>query len=311
MDRHTLIITLLLSATAASADTQYSPHKLEKNWLDNTHGFIVHHADNIAEWFDGFFGDARMEEEAPYSTVRLRLEAAWDENSDFDHDISLRGKIRLPKLNKRLSLLFQDDDEDSRDELNVDEQDSPDDVALQYTAREKNNYRIDTKLGLTSSLDPKASIRYRYRRPVNDDIFGRFSTEVGYKGGDGAALRNRLDFDKTLDAKRVLSWNNRADWKEDEHGVEWSTSLVLNRRLSHKQAIAYYLSVAGQTQPESDGLDNSYGLGLRYRQNIFRPWLFYEVQPNYRWAKYENHSSRDGAAGIFFRLEAVFEREDK
>ncbi len=301
-------IALLISATAVAEEAKPTTTENDNAWLDSTHGFVVHHADNIAEWFDGFFGDSRMEEEAPYSTVRLRLEGSWDEDNDFEDDISLRGKIRLPALNKRLSLLFQDDEDDSRDDLNVDEQDSPDDVALQFTAAEKKHYRIDTKLGLTSSGNPKGSVRYRHRHPVTDELIRRFSVEAGYKGGEGASSRTRLEFDKIMDEKRVLSWNNKVDWEEEEHGVDWNSSLALNQRLSDKQAIAYYISVNGQTQPEPEAVDNSFGVGFRYRQNVLRPWLYYEIQPYYRWNKYEDHSDRDGVAGVKLRLEAVFER---
>src|SRR5690606_10372636 len=80
-------------------------------WLDTGHDYIIENADNIAEWMDNFFGVNRAEEEAPYSTLRLRTEQEWDEIDGWDSGLSLRGKVHLPKLNKRVALLFSDDDE--------------------------------------------------------------------------------------------------------------------------------------------------------------------------------------------------------
>src|SRR5690606_447500 len=63
---------------AASEEDADSP------WLDTGHEYIVENADNIAEWMDNFFGVNRAEEEAPYSTLRLRTEQEWDEIDGWD-----------------------------------------------------------------------------------------------------------------------------------------------------------------------------------------------------------------------------------
>src|SRR5690606_29294474 len=82
--------------TTPQADTSEPPGSDEESfkWLDSSHSYVVEHADNIAEWMNNFFGDVRTEEEAPYSTLRLRLEQEWDEEDQFDSDIKLRGKDR-------------------------------------------------------------------------------------------------------------------------------------------------------------------------------------------------------------------------
>src|SRR5690606_3330243 len=217
-----------------------------------------------------------------YSTLRLRTEQEWDEIDGWDSGLSLRGKVHLPKLNKRVALLFSDDDElTGADDLLIDRQDSPDDVALQVTARERKHYRVDFKVGLRSSLHPKASMRYRYEYPLMETLIGRFSEEVLYRGDDGFGSRTRVEFDKILGENKVVQWYNRVDWEEEENGLSWNTGVSLNRRLSDKRAIGYYVAASGDTHP--DYFTTSYGLGLRYRQNIYKHWLFAEVQPSDHW----------------------------
>lgn len=294
-----------LAGTALAEEGSGTPNGV---WLDESRDYVVHHADNIAVWMDNFFGVSRVEEEAPYSTLRLRIEQEWEEIDGWDSGLSLRGKVHLPGLNQRLALLFSDEDERTgSDDLLIDRQDSPDDVALQYTARERNNHRLDFKLGLRSSLHPKVSARYRYEHPFQQDLIGRFSEEVIYRTDDGFASQTRVELDKILSDDRVIQWYNRLNWEEDEPGVSWRTGFALNRRLSDKRALSYFVSAGGETKPSH--YTSSYGLGVRYRQRVYRQWLYAEIQPAYHWRRPHYEDSRRGSASILLRLDAVFTRE--
>lgn len=304
------VLLLFAQAVWGEAPQQVAePSPDDSIWLDTSREYVVDKADNIAIWMDNFFGVSRVDEEAPYSTLRLRAEQEWDEMEGWDTGLKLRGKVHLPKLNKRVSLLFSDDDDDKtgNDDLLIDKQNSPDDVALQYTARERKNYRVDFKVGLRSSLHPKTSVRYRYEHAVAKNLLGRFSQEALYRGDDGFGSRTRLDFDKILGDHRVLQWYNRLEWEEEESGLSWDTGLALNRRIGEHSALGYYVALSGKTDP--DHYSDGYGFGMRYRQNIYKDWLFAEVQPNYFWRRDEFEDSREGAAAIMFRLEAVFTRD--
>lgn len=287
----------------------FAAESQEKNGarLDASHDYVVERADSIAVWMDSFFGVSRVEEEAPYSTLRLRTELEWDELDGWDSGLSLRGKVHLPRLNKRLSLLFSDDDHTGTESLPIDTQDSPNDIALQYTARERKHYRVDFKMGLRSSLHPKVSARYRYEYPLRPDLLGRFSEEVLYRTDDGFASRTRFELDKIVSEDKVVQWYNRLNWEEDEPGVSWRTGISFNRRLSDKRALSYFIAAGGETKP--DHYTTSYGFGMRYRQNIYRRWLFAEVQPGYHWRRPEFEDNRTGSASILLRLDAVFTRD--
>lgn len=301
-------VLMMLCQAAVAEEPQQSPPENNGVWLDSSHDYVVHHADNIASWMDNFFGVSRVEEEAPYSTLRLRMEQEWDELDGWDSGLSLRGKVHLPKLNKRFALLFSDDDERTgTDSLLIDRQDSPDDIALQYTARERKRYRVDFKVGLRSSLHPKVSGRYRYEYPLRPDLIGRFSEEILYRTDDGFASRTRFELDKIISENKVIQWYNRVNWDEDEPGVSWRTGISFNRRLSEKRALSYFLAAGGETKPSH--YTSSYGVGIRYRQNIYRHWLFAEVQPAYHWRRPEFEDSRSGSASILLRLDAVFTRD--
>lgn len=303
-----LLVVATVSILHQGASAEEEAADLDRPWLDQSHDYVSDQADNLAAWMDSFFGVNRVDEEAPYSTLRLRLEPEWDEMDGWDTGISLRGKVHLPNLNKRVSLLFSDDDERTgSDDLLIDRQNAPDDIALQLTARERKNDRLDFKIGLRSTLHPKTSVRYRYEKPLSEGIIGRLSQEALYRTDDGFAAETRADLDTILDEDKVLQWTNRLRWFEDESGLSWNTGLSLNRRLSNDRVLGYYLAIAGATEPGY--YTRSYGFGLRYRQNIFRKWLFAELQPSYFWRRDEFEDRREGSAAILLRLEAVFTRD--
>jgi hypothetical protein len=303
-----LLLAGSMLGTLAKAWAGESPPALDRPWLDDSHEYISGTADNLATWMDSFFGVNRVDEEAPYSTLRLRVEPEWDELDGWDTGLSLRGKVHLPNLNKRVSLLFSDDDERTgSDDLLIDRQNAPDDIALQLTARERKNDRIDFKLGLRSTLSPKMSVRYRYQTSLSETVIGRLSQEAIYRTDDGFASETRADLDTILGDDKVLQWTNRLRWFEDEPGVGWNTGLSLNRRLSNNRVLGYYTAISGATEPGY--YTRSYGFGLRYRQNIFREWLFAELQPSYFWRRDEFEDRRQGSAAILLRLEAVFTRD--
>lgn len=295
---------------SSAVDSATTAPDNEKHWVDHSRDYVATRADSLTVWMDSFFGEPREDEEAPYSNLRLRLEQGWDEVEGADTGVRLRGKVHLPALNHRLSLLFNDDDGDNRsDDLFIDEREQKDDVALQYKIREHVRDRLDFKLGLRSSLDPKASLRYRYRYPYREDIIGRFTEEIYYRGDDGFGAKTRVDIERALDDSRVLELRNLFEWGESTDGVDWSSSLSLNKRLASDRAIIYYISVSGVTRPET--LNTGYGIGIRYRESFFRPWLFYEVQPGYSWRRPTLDDNREGAAEIVLRLEAFLKDESR
>jgi hypothetical protein len=71
--------------------------------------------------------------------------------------------------------------------------------------------------------------------------------------------------------------------------------------LSTKKAVEYEWVNIFQTQPVNELTEVD--LRIRYRQQIWRRWLFFEVAPQYRFPR---DRSFEATPGILFRLEAMF-----
>ena len=109
-----LIIAALCLPVGAWAEVDEA-----RSWLDAGRELGASSADSAAQWLDDFWGDSALVEEAPRSRLRLRLEHSWEDGDKNDSGVSLRGKLILPKMSQRLSLLFSDDDF-NQDEIDVD-----------------------------------------------------------------------------------------------------------------------------------------------------------------------------------------------
>ena len=83
------------------------------------------------------------------------------------------------------------------------------------------------------------------------------------------------------------------------------TSLVLFHRINEKSALSYESSINGITKPYA--LTTDYRLGIRYRRNIYRKWLFYEIAPQVTWPKLSSTDERHSVFAATFRLEVFFE----
>ena len=87
-------------------------------------------------------------------------------------------------------------------------------------------------------------------------------------------------------------------------GRKWASSLVLYQHLSDKSAFSYESSTSSVSEPEKYTTNTR--LGVRYRQNFYRKWLFYELVPAVNWPRPLVTDVRNEAWEFMFRLEINF-----
>ncbi len=284
------------------------PNEPPITWVDTSHTAITNQAQALTEWMDAFFGDPNYNLEQAESFLRLEFIQQWDEEDGSDFNLRLRGKVQLPQISKRLNLVFQDDDEE--DGLTEEERQQEDQVGLQYKLREKSRSRVDVTLGWSSD-GPRPGVRYRYEDSLNDRTSYRYLQRLQHDSGDGFYTTGRFDINHILDENKILRWGNRGLWGEETEGVEWRTALSLRQRhkLDTKRPVAinYFTSINGVTRPDS--FVKNYRLGLLWRRQIYRDYLFFEVEPAYNYRRRTLEEEREPAWSVVLRLEVALERD--
>ncbi len=314
LDQSCSFFTWLMTAAVNLLVSEGAWGQPNPSWVDNSHGYVTQKADAVTRWVDSYFGGTEVDQETAYSRLRLRFINNWDEREANDVRVSLGGKVNLPALSRRLDLVFQGDD--PTDSINGRDDPSQTPVGLQYQLNSDKAdalSRFDLTVGLSSS-GPRPGLKYRYNHQVSPVDTVHFTQRLQYELGDGAQTSSRLDIDHVLDDNQLLTSFSRVFAGEGSEGVEWSTSVAHIARwttatdspvAAREHATMIYAGLSGQTQPES--YVSNYRLGVRYRRQTYRDYLFVELEPSYNWRIDTPGLPREGAWRLELRFEFLFE----
>lgn len=305
-----LAIVLLAPASLALAqdDAEEDDGFFGLGWLDTTQSYSSSKADALAQQLDRFFGVERSDLEAAYSSLRLIPEIRWHENDDFEGRLRLRGRLHLPRIDERLSLVFSEDQGEGTsyyDQNSLFRESQSTRVNMEVNLQNKERYRFDFRVGLRSSLKLRTSVRFRYEAPLTTSVANRLSQTVYFIDGKGLGSFTQYQVDHGLSDVSLLRWSNEYRREEKLDGDEWSTSFTYQKRHSNTTGTSYFLRIASNTDYDYVEL---YQVGMRWRGNIARPWLFWEFSPGYQWEKTSDTASRDGSLFTSLSLEMAIGR---
>ena len=285
------------------------PSDPEENWLDSSHSYATEQAQALTEWMDAYFGEPNYELEAAESLLRLDFTTDWDEQDGTNNNVRLRGKIQLPRISKRLNLVFSDDEGDEVDS-DLDERDRNSGFGLLYRVSEGDHSRFDLTMGINWNR-VRPGVRYRYQGALSDVSTYRFTQRLQYDNNERAFGTSQIELNRVLDENTLLRWNNRAVYGQETNGTEWVTRLSLFQRhkiVDHKRqlGISYFGSVNGYTDPD---YVKNYQLGVLFRRQVYRKYLFLEVEPAYNYRKENEDAKRQFGWSIALRLQVALERD--
>ena len=250
----------------------------ESTWYDSAHAYMNTAFCEPAVWFDDFFASDRALEEPAGSYVRWRNDFVQVEGQGYDFNTNLNFSVELPKISSKLRLIFEgDEDQDLQDVLpggQAEAQDS--NLGLLVDVKDTDR----SKFNISFSAKPRIRLRYRYTWPVRDDFLIRFTQEVQNEEGTNGA-RTRLDFEKALLPLKLFRSTTEVFVTEEFNGADVSQAFTLFQRITRKSSVSYETGAVGITRPQRRV--TNYRIGVRYRQNIHRDWLFFEVTPDITW----------------------------
>ncbi|NOY15857.1 MAG: hypothetical protein GXP23_02780 [Gammaproteobacteria bacterium] len=290
--------------------------------ISKSFGFVLNKSHQFANWVDRFFDDDRTK--GIKNTTRMKL-SYWvyrEEESKYDDsDLSFNIRIKLPRTAKRVQFVITNDPDEnlanSRSGGVFPDQQRNDETTagfrffdlLGFTDKIVGEFTTSMAVGFSSG---KLTFRVEPRYIYTHD-FGTWSTtflqKIRWHSRDKWRTETRLDFDRALSKKYFLRFNNEILWeqKQDDYdGIEFRPRVVLSRRFSDKQALLYEWNNLFRSKP--DFTFHTTSLALRYRRQIWRPWLFVEVTPQ---VSFRNEDDWRISPGIFAKLEILAKKTDK
>jgi len=259
-------------------DRENDTYDYEKSWYDESQVYINSRFCEPALYFDNFFANDRVFKEGVAGTyIRWRNDFSYDEEEYFDFKTSISASVELPGVQSRLRLTFEnDEDEDLRDIAPGTGDDSTNSLGLQLDVAESDR----SKFNVSISLKPRIRFRYRYTYPFAENLTLRLTQEVQREEAVHSS-RTLIDFERLFDQTYLFRSSSEGKLSEEFEGVDWLQAFVLYRRLDKKTSVSYEASANGITEPLA--LATNFRLGLRYRKNFHRKWLFYEIAPEMTW----------------------------
>ena len=287
-------------------DRGLDTYTYEKSWYDETQVYVNSSFCEPALWFDNFFGSDRIFNEGAAGTyIRWRNDFTYDEEEYFEFKSNLSFSIELPGLENRLRLTFESDEDEALRDISPDQESTTNTLGLQLDV--KQNER--SKFNVSISLSPRIRLRYRYTYPVFESITLRLTQELQREQAIHSA-RTLIDFEKLFKNQLFFRSSSEGKLSEEFDGVDWLQAFVLYQRINKKTSLSYEASASGVTEPLV--LATNYRLGVRFRKNFHRKWLFYEIAPELTWPvtfdeeRQEITEERRSKWLIFFRLEVHF-----
>ncbi len=286
------------------ADTHLLPQEITA--MDKTQNAVSESVDDFAQWIDSFFDDERTIAEDASTRLRLSQGLFLEEGEAASLKTRINVKLDVPHFKNRLKLFVSDEDINDENASALadnafDETDEDVQIGLQYFAKDsdKNNLSLSTGIKL-DSLEVFAGPRYRHTVTL-DSWQLRFTQRVRWFTRKGWESTTRLDLERLLTPKILFRNTIEGRWRKQDEGYRYEINPTLIQSLQRKKALEYQWGNFFKTRPVHR-LEESV-LRIRYRQRIWRKWLFYEVAPQ---VAFRNDDDFEPSPGINFLLEVIF-----
>lgn len=194
-------------------------------------------------------------------------------------DTKFKVAFNLPNVNEKLALII---DNDNEDELLLDYESDPFkenqeslNVAAQYIKEFNENYNVKTRVGISRKqlyLRTEASLNWK-NETFKFELLPRI--DYFYKDGWGPGLKGAVAY---YLATSTVSFS--ASWQklENEARSRRKVGLFHVFKLEKDQLLVSGVQY-NKSNNKEDVSNESYYLSVRYRNLIYKSWLYFEVEP--------------------------------
>lgn len=293
----------------------------DQTWTDKKQKGVRNWVDHTANKIDGWFGETDPNKPAT-ATLRVLVDNRWDKHDGYDISPRIRGRIKLPTLQNRLSVVFGDDTLD--DEIdnniaisNINAEADPDKKFNGKSARDDNSsialrwsqvsrklpFDVDADLGIRSGSDIYARLKAEKDWSLGDDFY--FHAEQIYRYGIDSEnyLRTNLELTHARPDQPFLSNQFNVTYAdEQDDDLTWNNRTYRQHQFFKDNRFNYGIYTGGYYN-DSDLRLNSWGPFVSWRQPVWREWFFVQGDLNY----FNDHrEDRSHYPRALLRLEALF-----
>ncbi|ELA08569.1 hypothetical protein MOMA_08406 [Moraxella macacae 0408225] len=312
----------------ASADGFLLPDTTPKNdWVEQQQNSLSASLNKTAHKLDTWFGMTDPNNPAK-ANLRVIIDNNWSQTGGVRSKIRLRGKVKLPTLERKLSVVFGDDrlEEDQSQKTRL---------ALPKKSATKRTGDLNAT-SPTEKIDTQnnASLAVRWsdfseQLPFKTDfdvgirsrgnVFVRLKIGKDWQFGDKTKLVTEQTYRYSKRGKNEFfsHWEGRYQQSENidisapinleyhenrDDDLNWNASLLQTRYYKNQQKLSYGLYASGFVNDYHANI-NRIGTVVSWRQPIWRKWLFLQTDLDYLNNKRDKRAHEFGG---LVRLEMLF-----
>ena len=290
-------------------------------WSDRQQKSIRNWADRTANKMDNWFVEPDPNKPAS-ATLRVIVDNRWNKHDGYDVKPRIRGKLKLPALEQKISLVFGDDSLDNelansvaisnenaagQQDKTVDSQRTKENnssLALRWSALSKHiPFDTDLDLGVRSGDDIYLRLKAKKRWALQNDFSLHAEQMYRYGVDSENYLRTNIELTHARPNQPILSSQlslTYADAQDDD--LNWDNFIFRQHQFFHGNTFSYGLYTGGFLNNKDLRL-NSYGPFVSWRQPFVREWFFIQGDLNYL---NDHRADRSHFIGASVRLEALF-----
>ncbi len=309
--------------SAAELTTVEEPILIENQdtQIDQKRHSIGQWIDQSAHKIDDWFGEPDPDQPASAS-LRIILDNDWNRYDQYEIRPRIRGKIRLPTLEKKFSVVFGDDSLDNELDQNI--------------AIRNENPKLDNDQRYNSSRtrDDNSSIALRWSQlserfgvdtdvdvgiRSGDDVYVRFEVAKDWQLNEKLSSRAEQIYRYGLDSENYFRTNLELSYLEhpstflsnqfslifadaQQEDLRWHNYSFRQHQMFTGNRFNYGLYTGGHYQQDDLRL-NQWGPFVSWRQPFWREWFFVQTDLNYF---NDDRLDRDHYLSALLRLEALF-----
>lgn len=233
---------------------------------------------------DEFFKGEKYLKENNKSYLQLRLKSLLQSQGTSSISPRIKAQIPLQRTQKNFQIFFSEVKQDTIDETisEIDNKRSPQ-VGINYFAPMKNDIKSKYSVGLRG-LSTYVSARYSKEFEFKEWIIEP-AQEFEYSTKYDFSEETNIYFDRALDERSLFRTTLHRKTQAHIDGFDYALSLSYYLTPSQKKGFGVSQQFWGNSKYDCDkhpsefkGISN-YATQFSWRQNIFRKWITYEVQP--------------------------------
>jgi len=277
--------------------------------LDKPHKYVSENVERLVTSVDRFFANDALYRYTTDSYVQITGDTLFEENGETGYAVKFRGRVDLPGTKRRFKLIFSTDPNEKQDPIERSVDESPA-AAVQESdvygsiqrERELRGWKFRPSIGakLNIPIEPFAKLRFTNIYPLQSWAL-RADQNFYWFRDSGYGSDSTIEFDRPVGKENLFRASSFARWTEETEYFQLSQIFAFYQTLSPNRKISYQIGAYGQTQPT--WFMTSYLLVVRYRQNLHKEWLFFEIRPQ---VLYSKTNDWDDELSLLLRLDILF-----